>query len=161
MVTNRLAEILARMVQEAIEHDQRWIRWAIETDETPVEPCACRIVIGEQGCICNVELAVPRAYMIRAKRRLEQRQFVGMPPHKRRCLLCHRGEHDLDITSDVRICAPDGSVINRLRIPVRVRRSKREARERAERASAFPAGTHEAQIAAARDYEAQRLVAKR
>lgn len=161
MVTNHLAEILARMVQEAIEGDQRWIRWAIEHGEMPVEKCACRIVIGERGCICNVELALPRAYMIRAKRRLAQRQFVGMPPHKRRCLLCLRGEHDLDITSDVTIRAPDGSILNRLRVPVPVRRSKKQSRERADRARAFPAGTRDAQTAAAREYEAQRLLARR
>jgi hypothetical protein len=161
MVTKVLAEILARMVEEAIEADQRWIRWAIETGEIPVEKCACRVVIGERGCICNVELAVPRAYLIRAKRRLEQHQFVGIPPHKRRCLLCHRGEHDLDFTCDVTMRAPGGEVVNRVRIPIPVRRSKRQSRERAERAGAFVAGTHDAQIAAAREYAAQRLLAKR
>jgi hypothetical protein len=161
MATDPLVSILARMVQEAAANDQRWIRWAIETRETPVERCACKVVIGEQGCICGVELALPKAYMIRAARRLEQHRFVGMPPHKRRCLLCLRGEHDLDITSDVRIMAPDGTVANRMRIPIRVRRSKRQERERAERAKAFPAGTHEAQMTAARAYDAENLSVKR
>jgi hypothetical protein len=84
-----------------------------------------------------------------------------MPPHKRRCRLCLKGEHDLDLTSDVRIVAPDDSVINRFRVPVPVRRSKKRERERANRADAFPAGTHEAQIAAARAYEAEQLRFKR
>jgi hypothetical protein len=156
MVTDALVPILARMVEEAIRGDQRWIRWAIETGATPVKPCNCRFAIGEEGCACRVELALPRAYMIRAKRRLERREFVGVPPHKRRCLLCLRGEHDLAVTTRVTVVAHDGRVINEFRTPTPAHRSKRKDRERADRARAYWAGTQEAQVAAAREYELER-----
>jgi hypothetical protein len=160
MVTDALIAALARMVEEAIRNDQRWIRWAIETGATPVKRCNCRVVIGEEGCVCSVELALPRAYMIRAKGRLERGEFVGIPPNKRRCLLCLRGEHDLDMTTRVTVVAHDGRVINEYRTPVAAHRSKRKDRERAERAEAYLAGTHEAQVAAARDYERERWRAR-
>ncbi len=152
MVTDALASILARMVEEAIRADQRWIRWAIETGETPVEKCACRVLAGGEGCVCSVEIALPRAYMIRARGRLERGEFVGMPPHKRRCMLCLRGEHDLDITSRVTVMA-EGRVVNEFRVPVPAHRSKRNDRVRAERAGGFVAGTRDAQAVAAREHE--------
>lgn len=160
MVTDPLVAALARMVEEAIRNDQRWIRWAIETGATPVRPCSCRVVIGEEGCVCSVELAVPRAYMIRAKRRLERGEFVGIPPHKRRCLLCLRGEHDLDMTMRLTVVAHDGKVVNEFRTPVAARRSKRKDRGRAEKAGAFVAGTRDAQVTAACDCERERRASR-
>jgi hypothetical protein len=156
MVTDALVSALARMVEEAIRGDQRWIRWAIETGATPVKRCNCRVVIGEQGCVCSVELELPRAYMIRARHRLDRGEFVGLPPHKRRCLLCLRGEHDLDMTTRVTVVAHDGRVINEYRTPVAAHRSKRKDRLRADKAGAHLAGTRESQVAAAREYEKER-----
>lgn len=156
MVTDTLVLALARMVEEAIRGEQRWIRWAIETGATPVKRCNCQIVIGEEGCVCSVELALPRAYLIRAKRRLECGKFVGIPPHKRRCILCLRGEHDLDMTTRVTVVAHDDRAINEFRTPTPAHRSKRNDRERAEKAGAHLAGTHESQVDAARDYARER-----
>ena len=160
MATDALVSALALMVQEAIRGNQRWIRWAIETGATPVRPCDCRVVIGEEGCVCRVEVALPRAYMIRAKRRLGRGDFVGPAPHNRRCLLCLRGEHDWDVTTKVTVVAHDGRVINEFRTPTPAHRSKRQDRDRAERAGAHLAGTHEAQVAAARDHERERRSVK-
>jgi hypothetical protein len=153
MVSRRLAEILAQMVEAAIESDQLWIRWAIETDEIPVQKCSCRARVGEEQCVCRVEVALPRAYMIRAARRLERNQFVGMPPRQRRCLLCLRGDHDLDATYKLRVVLGD-QVLNEAHVPGPTRRrTKQSDRVRAERAGAYVAGTHAMQLAAARDRE--------
>ncbi len=152
MISKRLAEILAQMVEAAIQGDQRWIRWAIETDETPVQKCSCRAFVGDESCVCNVEIAVPRAYMIRAARHLERGEWVGTPPNKRRCLLCLRGEHDLAATSRLQVVV-QGQVINELRVPVPARRSKQQDRKRAEKAGAYVAGTQGTQLAAVRGRE--------
>ena len=153
MVSKRLAEILAQMVEAAMESDQLWIRWAIETDEIPVQKCSCRARVGEEQCDCRVEVALPRAYMIRAARRLEHNQFVGMSPRKRRCLLCLRGEHDLDATYRLRVVLGD-QVLNEAHVPGPTsRRSKQNDGKRAERAGAYVPGTHAMQLAAARDRE--------
>lgn len=149
MVTDALASALAQMVIEAMHGDERWIRWAIETGETPVAKCACQARVGDEACVCCVEIALPRAYMIRAARRLELGQFVGMSPRKRRCLLCLRGEHDLDITTKLRVVVGD-EVINEMRVPVLTRRRTRQSdRVRAQKAGAYVAGTQQAQIDAA------------
>jgi len=152
MISKRLAEILAQMVDAAILGDQRWIGWAIETDEVPVEKCYCRAFVGDEGCVCNVEIALPRAYMIRAARHLARGEWVGRPPSTRRCLLCLRGEHDLAATSRLKVVL-QGQVINELRVPVPARRSKQQDRKRAEKAGAYVAGTQEMQLAAVRDRE--------
>ena len=153
MISKRLAEILAQMVEAAIEGEQLWIRWAIETDEIPVQKCSCRARVGEEQCVCRVEVALPRAYMIRAARRLEHNQYVGMPPRKRRCLLCLRGDHDLDATYRLRVVLGD-QVLNEARVPGPTRRhTKQSDRVRAEQARAYVAGTQAMQLAAARDRE--------
>lgn len=153
MVTKTLAEALAAMVAEVMEGDQRWIRWAIETGETPVARCSCEARVGEECCVCRVEIAVPRAYLIRAARRLERNQFVGMPPRKRRCLLCLRGEHDLDATYKLRVVLGN-QVINEVRVPASVgRRTRQSDRVRAQKAGAYVAGTQQSQIDAACAYE--------
>ena len=153
MISKRLAEILAQMVEAAIEGEQLWIRWAIETDEIPVQKCSCRARVGEEQCVCSVEVALPRAYMIRAARRLEHNQYVGMPPRKRRCLLCLRGEHELEATYKLRVVLGD-QVLNEARVPGPTRRhTKQSDRVRAERAGAYVAGTRAMQLAAARDRE--------
>lgn len=154
MVSKRLAEILAQMVEAAIESDQLWIRWAIETDEIPVQKCSCRARVGEEQCDCRVEVALPRAYMIRAARRLEHNQVVGMSPRKRRCLLCLRGEHELEATYKLRVVLGD-QPLSEAHVPGPTRRrTKQTDRVRAERAGAYVAGTHAMQLAAARDREA-------
>lgn len=149
MVTDALASALAQMVIEAMHGDERWIRWAIETGEIPVTKCACQARVGDEACVCRVEVALPRAYMIRAARRLELGQFVGMSPRKRKCLLCLRGEHDLDITTKLRVVVGD-EVINEMRVPVLTRRQTRRSHGvRAQKAGAYIAGTKQAQIDAA------------
>jgi hypothetical protein len=156
MVSKRLAEILAQMVEAAMESDQLWIRWAIETDEIPVQKCSCRARVGEEQCDCRVEVALPRAYMIRAARRLEHNQVVGMSPRKRRCLLCLRGEHELEATYKLRVVLGD-QVLNEAPLPGPARRrTRQDDRKRAERAGAYVPGTHAMQLAAARDREGTR-----
>jgi hypothetical protein len=143
-----LASILARMVVEVIEADQKLVIWALAAGETPVERCPCRVKVGDLACVCNVEPAVPRAFMLRAAARLERGRFVGGPP-RRRCLLCLQGDHDLVETIPVRLVGPDGTPAGSMRAPGIRRRSKRQDRERAERAHAFPAGTRDLQMQAA------------
>jgi hypothetical protein len=149
-LSDPLVDILARMVQSAIEADQRLVTWALESGATLVEPCRCRARLGEQACSCKVEPAVTRAYMIRAAARLQRRKFVGMPP-RRRCLLCLRGDHDLVDTMAVTLVLPDGTIARTMRLPGLRRRSRKRDFERAERAHAFPTGTWEAQRRAADD----------
>ena len=147
-LSDHLVDILARMVQSAIDGDQRLVSWAIESGTALVEPCCCRAFVREQACACKVEPAVPRAYMIRATARLARGEFVGMPP-RRRCLLCLLGNHDLVETMLVRVVAPDGTLVQTTHLPGIRHRSKRSDLERSERAHAFPPGTQQAQSRAA------------
>lgn len=140
-MSDPLVRALAEMVRSAVDNDQRLVVWALETGAVLAEPCSCRIDVGDKQCVCNVEPRTPHAYMIRAAARVAAGRFVGMPP-RRRCLLCLRGDHDLADTRIVEIVAPDGQT-GGFRIAAPQRRSKRQDRERAERARAFPAGTWE------------------
>lgn len=73
-LSDRLVEILARMVEAAIEGDQRLVSWAIESGTTLVEPCSCRVSAGEQACACNVEPPVRHSFMVRAAERSAARR---------------------------------------------------------------------------------------
>ncbi len=79
-LSDRLVEILARMVESAIEVDQRLVSWAIESGATLAEPCNCRATSGDQACACNAEPPARRAFMVRAAERLRRGEFVGIPP---------------------------------------------------------------------------------
>jgi len=147
-LSDPLVMALARMVRSAIENNQRLVKWAVETETVLVEPCRCRLIIGEQGCVCNVEVQVPRAYMIRAKAHLARNETVGIPP-RRKCLLCLAGEHDLDRTFLMTTVGPDGQELGRSRTTMHARRSKKANQMRADRARALPAGTAEQQRLAA------------
>jgi hypothetical protein len=142
--SKRLAEILAEMFMSAIDGDQRVVAWALESGATLVAPCKCKAAIGDQVCVCAVEPALPRAYVIRAADCLSRSAYVGRPP-SRRCLLCLRGEHDLADTHPVTVVDPDGKVVQTFRSPSHAGHSRRH-----ERAHAFPAGTWKSQREAAR-----------
>jgi hypothetical protein len=144
-----LPHALAYAKEVALANVERRVRWASRTGESLAERCSCRTTVGEQVCDCDVEPALPNAYMIRARRHLERGEPVRFPP-RRRCLLCLRGDHDLAdaVMATVTMARPNGSRSAPLHVSVPVRRSKRIDVGRAERARAFPAGTGEAQRAA-------------
>lgn len=133
----------------ALANIERRVRWAMRTGDPLVEPCRCRAIVGDQVCDCDVEPAVPNAYMIRARRHLERGEPVHFPP-RRTCLLCLRGDHDLTqaVIASVSVARPDGTRSTPLQVPIPVQRSRRVDVGRAERAKAFPAGTSDAQRAA-------------
>jgi hypothetical protein len=138
-VSDPLVRALAEMVRSAVDNEQRLVGWAIKTGTALAQPCHCRVEIGDNQCICNVEPSIPRAYLIRASARLAAGRFVGMPP-RRRCLLCLQGDHDLAETTIIKIVGRDGQA-GEIRIAAPRRRTRRQDRDRADRARAFPAGT--------------------
>jgi hypothetical protein len=146
-MTDALASIIARMVLEVIEADRRLLTWAIESGVTPAERCSCRARVANCACVCMVEPALPRAFMIRAAARLQAGKDPGYPP-RRRCLLCLRGDHDLVETIPAKIVALDGRV-GSMMVPGWRSRSKRYELDRATRAHAYPPGTRDSQRDAA------------
>src|ERR1035437_753150 len=152
MSTDRASSLphaLAYAMEEALANVARRVRWAIRTGIPLVERGRCRAIVGDQVGTCDVEPAVPNAYIIRAGGPGGRAEPVRFPP-RRKCLLCLQGEHDLAdaVFASVTMARPDGSRSAPLRVPVPIRRSKRTNIGRAERARAFPAGTGDAQRAA-------------
>jgi hypothetical protein len=138
---------LARVIVEAIEANRRLMVWAVESGETPVLGCGCRARVGDCGCVCRVEPALPRAFMIRAAARIKAGRYPGYL-RQRRCLLCLGGDHDLVEMIPVKIVAPDGRMGSKM-VPGWRHRSKKFELDRAARAHAYPPGTREEQRRAA------------
>jgi hypothetical protein len=146
-LSDPLVGIIARMVLEVIDADRRLLTWAVESGTTPVQSCRCRARVGDCECVCQVEPALPRAFMIRAAARLRAGRYPGYLPH-RRCLLCMQGDHDLVETIPAKIVAPDGRE-GIMMVPGWHRRSRKYQVDRATRAHAYPPGTRDAQRRAA------------
>jgi hypothetical protein len=144
-MSDALARIIARMVIEVMEADRRLLSWAVESGVTPVQSCRCRARVGE--CVCQVEPALPRAFMIRAASRLKAGKYPGHLPH-RRCLLCMRGDHDLVEMVPVTLVYPDGQR-GTMMVAGWDRRSRKYQIDRASRAHAYPPRTREEQRRAA------------
>lgn len=147
-VSDPVVRALAELVRSAIRNTTQLVRWALDSGTVLVKPCPCRVISGEFGCVCNVEMPVPRAYMIRARASLERHEAPGLPPH-RKCLLCLAGDHDLNPVRYISVAGPDGRELYKAANAYRVRRSKKLDLERSIRAHGLPPGTAASQWAAA------------
>lgn len=141
-----LVRALADMIISASRRTNLYVRRQLEAAEPIVEPCNCQVDIGDERCVCAVEVPVSAAWRRAAARHVAAGESVGIRP-RRHCRLCTSGDHDLAATHLVRVSVAGSDRETSVRVASPQGRRKRDAEERASRARAFPSGTWEAQMA--------------
>lgn len=139
-VGNPLIRALAEVIRSAARNTQRWARFALEHDGPIAEPCACRADVGDERCVCAVELPMSMRWRRRAAKRLATGAFVGRPP-ERRCRLCVAGDHDFAPTYQIKVSVAGRGPVGEIAVPVPRRKNRRHDEERAKRAGALAPGT--------------------
>lgn len=93
---------LADAVRSAVRNTNLVVDHAVSEGVTVLVPCACAVDIDDEGCVCQLSLALPDRWMQAARSRRMTRRPVGPLP-KRTCVLCRAGQHDLAPTYEMSV----------------------------------------------------------
>ena len=141
-----LVRALAETITSASRRTNIYLRRQLKAGEPIVEPCSCHVDIGDDRCVCAVDVPVAAAWRRAAARHIAAGESVGMPP-RRRCWLCTSDDHDLAPTHLVMVSVAGSDCETSVRVASPRGRRKRDEVERASRAGAFPSGTCKEQMA--------------